>query len=416
MTAREAAYLALLASLKQEEFISRSLERWMCRENPSKQDYAFAYEIASGAARMALALDHIGAQLSTNQKLSLKVKERALLRTAIYQYYFMEKVPLYAIVNETIEIAKKYCHKTFVSFLNALLRRLDENQYSLPSGNQPRDLSIRYSYPLIFVNALVSDYGHETAEGVLKAGNIPPKVMVKVRPGVHLNSKAWHFLKPLAETVLPVAIVEKNTSMAMLGDSSQVYIQNVTPVALVVALAERSRRPERILDLCASPGGKLLAAHDLYPQAKLFANDVSQEKIQRLSHNLMKYGVEADLSCGPGEIYQSHEKFDVIILDVPCSNSGVFNKRPEARWRLTAESLQELKDIQMKLLGHAAGLLSPGGVVWYLTCSILCKENEELLKEACARFGLVIEYSQTVLPNEDGWDGGFGALLRLKSV
>jgi 16S rRNA (cytosine967-C5)-methyltransferase len=102
----------------------------------------------------------------------------------------------------------------------------------------------------------------------------------------------------------------------------------------------------------------------------------------------------------------------VIILDVPCSNSGVFNKRPEARWRLTAESLQELKEIQMKLLGHAAELLASGGVVWYLTCSILRDENEGLLSKACEQFGLVVEYSQTVLPNEDGWDGGFGALLR----
>ena len=137
MIAREAAYLALLASLRQEQFIMHSLASWQKADRPTVQDFAFAHEIATGTARMALSLDYIAEQLSTSKKLNLKLKERALLRTAIYQYHFMQKVPLYAVVNETIEIAKKYCHQTFVSFLNALLRHLGTKAPSLPSGNTP---------------------------------------------------------------------------------------------------------------------------------------------------------------------------------------------------------------------------------------------------------------------------------------
>ncbi|HEV8051715.1 MAG TPA: transcription antitermination factor NusB [Parachlamydiaceae bacterium] len=411
MKAREAAYLALLASMRHEDFIAHSLEKWMKNQNPSKLDFAFSYEIASGSARMALALDHIGAGLSTNKKLSLKVKERALVRTAIYQYCFMDKVPLYAIVNETIEIAKKYCHRTFVAYLNALLRKLEDSPNALPSGSLPNELSIRYSYPLHFVEALISDYGLESAEELLKKGNMPPKTMVRVRPGVDLSLEAFKFLQLQTGIGISMAILDKAASLSALVELPEIYIQNATPVALVAALAERTEYPSTILDLCASPGGKLLAAHDLYPKAKLFANDVSPEKIMRLSQNLNKYGVMADLNCGPGESYETKEHFDIIILDVPCSNSGVLNKRPEARWRLTEEAIGNLEMIQLRLIEHAATLLAPGGVIWYLTCSILKSENEALLNHV-RNFGLAVEYTNTVLPNEEGWDGGFSALLK----
>ena len=165
MTPREIAYLALLGSLRGEQFIVHTLAQWQHREHPTPQDFAFAHEIASGAARMALPLDYIGAQLSTSKKLSLKLKEKSLLRTAIYQYCFMSKVPLYAIVNESIEIAKKHCHHTFASYLNALLRKLTPEMalQLIPQGTSPEDLSIRYSYPLYFVNQLINDYGKDIA-------------------------------------------------------------------------------------------------------------------------------------------------------------------------------------------------------------------------------------------------------------
>lgn len=408
ITSREAAYLALMASIRNEDFIAHSLDNWIRKQNPEKRDSAFAYEIASGSARMALALDYIAAQLSTNRKLNLKMKERALLRTAIYQHYFMEKVPLYAIVNETIELAKKYCHKTFIPYLNALLRKLEQNSPALPSGDKPEELSIHYSYPLYFVEKLIVDYGRGAAESILKNGNAPPKTMARVRLNTDLNQDAFKFLKVMDSSGLPVAIIDKAASLSALAEMPEIYIQNGTPVALIAALAEQIRPPSRVLDLCASPGGKLLAVHDLYPNAKLFANDVSNEKLLRLSQNLQKYHVQATLSCGPGEGYASGNAFDLIILDVPCSNSGVLNKRPEARWRLNAEALRDLERTQKALIKHAASLLAPGGAIWYMTCSILKEENEGIVQDQ----GLKVEYTKTILPNNEGWDGGFCALLK----
>jgi 16S rRNA (cytosine967-C5)-methyltransferase len=410
MSPREAAYVALLASLRHTDYIVHSLNQWIKKQNPNKLDFAFAYEIASGSARMALALDYIGTQLSSRKKLNIKLKERALLRTAIYQHCFMDKVPLYAIVNETLEIAKKYCHKTFVSYLNALLRRFEENAFSLPQGNHPEDLSIRYSYPLYFVKSLVHNFGQDVAENILKEGNVPPKTMVRIRPGANLSTEILKHLKIQDETELPIAFIENN-SISSLTSLKDIYIQNATPVALVNSLAKLTSTPSNILDLCASPGGKLLAAHDFYPNAKLFANDVSTEKIARLSQNFAKYGVEVKLTCGLGEEYNLQERFDLIILDVPCSNSGVLNKRPEARWRLNLETVEELKKMQLQLIKHSVELLSEKGVIWFLTCSILKEENEGILEYAKKHYGLTAEYERLILPNK-GWDGGYGALLK----
>lgn len=412
MKSREAAYLALLGALRQEKFITQSLAEWQRTDHPTIQDFAFAYEVAAGSSRMALALDYIAERLSTKKKLSLKLKERALLRTAIYQFRFMSRVPLYAIVDETIEIAKKYCHATFAAYMNALLRQLNEAVPELPSELTPEAMSIRHSYPIFFVKVLIEEYGLDVAEQVLIAGNMPPKTMVRVRPGVDINSEALKFLNPLKEAGLPIAILDKTSGLSAIAALPEIYIQNATPVSLVGRLAERTAEPRNILDLCASPGGKLLAAHDLYPKAELFANDVTQGKMILLSQNLSKYGVKAQLTCGPGEEYPADTLFDVIILDVPCSNSGVLNKRVEARWRLTQEDVSEQKKKQKKLLGHAAKLLAPGGVIWYLTCSILKDENERLVIDACKEFGLELTYSKKIVPNSDGWDGGFGSILK----
>ena len=186
------------------------------------------------------------------------------------------------------------------------------------------------------------------------------------------------------------------------------YIQNSTPVALICALAELTPKPQTIADLCASPGGKSLAAKTLYPEARLVANDVSEEKTSRLQENFTKYGIDARIAIGPAEEFPLTEPFDLVIADVPCSNTGVLHKKPEARWRLDEEQLEQLKALQEKILERSLRL---GKIVWYLTCSILPDENEELVLKVAASFGKKVHWSKVILPDASGSDGGFAALI-----
>jgi 16S rRNA (cytosine967-C5)-methyltransferase len=389
---REAAFLAVLKALKEEAFVSDFLNRWEKSSHPSKQDLHLAWEIANGCVRMRLALDYLAKQAAGRSKLSMKAKERALLHTALYQVFYLSRIPLYAIVNETVAIAHRHCHPTFVRFLNAILRQLEKKPLTTPQGNSLEDLSIRYSYPLFFVQELVKDYGLEVAQEILEIENRPPTPMVRHR-------------SPL----LDVRPIDKEQIEALTHSSDQ-YIQNITQASLIWKLAE-GREPSSILDLCASPGGKLLALHDRFPEATLFANDVSEEKLKRLKENCSKYNLQVTISCSRGELFAGKGPYDLVVLDVPCSNSGVLNKRPEARWRLSEEHLQQLAKTQLALLERARQIVAPGGEVWYLTCSLLKRENEEPVARACQLYGFTSRIQLTYLPNLQGWEGGFGSAL-----
>ncbi|MFQ5728938.1 MAG: transcription antitermination factor NusB [Waddliaceae bacterium] len=409
---REAAFLALLISIREESFLDDTLERWRENKTPSSVDFDLAKEIAYGSARMLNALDYVASQLANTKKLNLKLRERVLMRTAIYQYYFMDRVPLYAITNESIDIAKKYCHETFVKFLNAVLRRLSEDRPELPKGETVPEISIRYSYPVFYVQELIQNYGLEKAETILEAGNKPVPTMFRIRPQAKEEIRNKEGIELLAGTLSPIAVIRDPSLVPTIAQSPDYYIQNVAPAVLIHTLAKNAKTPRRILDLCASPGGKLIASHDQFPDAELFANDVSPEKLKPLSENCAKYGISATLSSSRGQDYSSDDTFDLVILDAPCSNSGVLNKRPEARWRISPKNLEHLEELQMQLLRNVVNLIPEDGEIWYITCSVLKRENTRLVDKACETLNLQVRAKETILPNLDGWDGGFACALQ----
>jgi len=401
VTAREAAFLALYRASRNEKFISETLDEWREREKPSDADDRLAQEIANGACRMALLLDCYARQLNPKGRLSLKGREKALLRTALYQFVFLDRIPSFAIADESIKIAKKYCHPSFVSFLNALLRKA-----SVQTLDPPSELHLRYSYPQFFVDQLVREQGKVVAEAILAYGNHPAPLTLRVRPGVDEKTLGDKNLKIFSEQPR-FAWIPSRGDMSALGAWSGGYIQNWTPAHLMQSLY-KNQKPSTILDLCAAPGGKLLMAHDLFPEARLFGNDVAEVKLRKIKENLSKYGVEATLSCQSGDTWKGEKKFDLILVDAPCSNTGVLNKRPEARWRLSEESVAAHVDLQKRLITHALTLLNPGGEIWYMTCSILQAENSELIRS----LGLKTGEELLILPNGVEKDGGFGASIK----
>lgn len=395
ITAREAAYQAVLSYLKTNTYIDDTLATL------SLDTIALARQIAYGTVQRLLTLEFLARQLAQRTTLSLKPKEKALLYTALYQAHYLQGAPLYAITNETVALAKKHCHPTFVAFLNALLRAYGTQPPSLPKDNDPPYLSIRHSYPLPLVQELLQEYGLDTTQSILTLGNEPAPTMARVRTGPAPT-------EAILTAPFPVVAVDQPTEVAA---SPNHYLQNVTPVYLMGQLAPTISSPDRILDLCAAPGGKLILAHDLYPSAALFANDVSSRRLKLLEENLTKYAIDASLTCSPADQFPAGDLYSLIILDVPCSNTGVLGKRPEARWRFSAQHLQELKESQMRLIAKAVQLLAPQGIIWYLTCSILRGENENLTDHACESLGLTKLHESKVLPNAHGWDGGYACAL-----
>lgn len=376
---RHIAVEAIAQYLAHGTFLNASLERL------AGQDQPLARQISHGTVQRLLSLEYLAQTISGRKALHLNAQERAILYSALYQAHFLPSLPLYAVVNEAVVLAKKLCRPSFSGFVNALLRTYSKAPPALPEGDSAVNLSLFYSYPLWFVRQLLRQNALQTVREILTAGNEPASLQARRRHS-------------------PFDMIElKSPSEKLMAGTSSLYIQGAAQVALIQHLYAHTSAPQNLLDLCAAPGGKLLLAHELYPHSELFANDISLSRLALLKSNLENYGVKAHLSCGPGEQLATERKFDLVILDAPCSNSGVLNKRPEARWRLSPSALKSLQQRQVQLLKHASQLLSEKGSLWYLTCSILKAENENI----CNQVPLKVIAHKTLLTPE----GGFGALL-----
>lgn len=361
LQAREAAFLVLDHYYRQGIFLDDSFEQFKGRL--SEKDFALAYEIAAGVVRQQKALNSI-------TKLPKKRQEKILLRMALYQLLFLDRVPAYAIGDEMVSLAKRYTSPVFAKFLNAFIRNQQPKRPVVPS------------YPDYFIERTYAVYGHDKASEIMQLG----------------NSKSPLFARDRVEMkMVPVDSYDL---------SNRYYIQNPTQLAIYSHLKQCLKHaPKTILDLAASPGGKTILMHDFFPDAELYANDLSEKKVAKLQQNLAKYGIKATLSIGSGLDFASSTKFDLIIVDAPCSNSGCLYKCPEARWRISAESVQEQALLQKKLIEKALSLLSPHGMIFYSTCSILPEENEKV----ASTFNVISEI--TVLPTAAGFEGGYGACI-----
>lgn len=385
--AREWALEALKSFDQTGAYLEEHFEKF--GKDLREKDKNFAKELTYGTMRMQRLLDWWGDKLSEKGKLRLKNRDRWLFRLAFYEKFFMQK-PEFATVNEWVGIAKKTTNSSIAAFLNALLRK------SRPE--LPEDLALKHSYPDFFVEKLQGV--EKDLSQILEAMNLPPKLMAHDLKGERQSD--W-----IAPN-LPVVYLE--FSREVIEDTS-LYIQNATPVGLLSEmLLPLKNPPKSVLDLAAAPGGKLIHAAKKFPSAAFTANEPNPKRLDILQQNVLKYGLNVKFSSVDGRQYPS-SSYDLIILDAPCSNSGVLNKRPEARWRLNEKSVADHSQLQKELLGRALDLMTEGGHVIYLTCSIISEENEKVVEEVIHSKQAKLVASKKVLPEKGGIDGGFAALI-----
>ncbi len=402
MQAREIAFL-IFENFEKEKG-ERLLASWIEREAPSEKEIALAKELAYGCIKRWGSLEYLIQKLPFTRATQ---KEKRLLGMALYQRVYLNKIPEHALVFETVEIAKKVFGKKKGGWINALLRKMIQMDIKPPTKEE--GLSFYYSYPPYFIETIKKTYPKE-AESIFTAQNQTYLPCIRF-----LKTKKPYLVEKHPEKV--EVLYEKRLTAARIKDKKWVklfleteYLQNVTPVFLIDTLASSS--PKKVIDFCASPGGKLLCASLIWKGVSWFANDISKEKLKRLQENLDKQEVKATLLQGALE-QKPKEKVDLAILDVPCSNSGVLGKKPEARWRLKPSLIKSLVKKQKEWIQKASLWVEEEGELWYMTCSILPEENEEV----CAtleREGWYIRKQVLVLPNQKGWDGGFGCALQRK--
>ncbi len=398
--------LDVLADWRRGKARAHDLLDRSCHERSlSPADAALLHNIVLAVIRNLSLLDRWTASLSSGRHLDHRARD--LLRTGLAQLLLIDIAP-HAAVNETVAVAGKA-----KGLVNAVLRRASREKASLLAAAEAMPLPIRCSHPDWLVKRWITAFGAEAA-GKMCAWNQQPAETF-VRPNrLHPDSAAIapapgqpHRGDGFIRCPLP-----PRDWLA----SGAAYAQDPS-----TAIAPRLLAPqpgERILDACAAPGGKTaLIAELMDNRGIIIAADASPSRLKRLRENLGR--LRADIAAVHQHDLLSEkpppwgsEPFDRILLDVPCSNTGVMRRRVDVRWRLQKEDFIKLAGNQLKLLHKAAALLKPGGSLVYSTCSIDAEENRGVVDaflQTSPAFTLAAE--QFSFPPDTRMDGAYAALL-----
>ena len=405
---RQAAVSALRAWAKGHDYAETLIERHAQRRKLSSADRGLLQAILFGVLRHRRLLDEWIGKLRDGK---VDAETRDILRVGLCQLLILG-LPDHAAVNETVEAGKASVR----SLINAVLRRATLSRKRLLDEVSDLPQPVAHSHPDWLYNRWRAAFGTHDAISIMEWNNLPAVNYFRVNP-----------LAPAPES-LPGKAVENAPGFYQIDGplpsallaSGSVYIQDPATRHSVELLDPQPG--ERILDACAAPGGKaFLIAAALGSAGNLVCTDSNEKRLPRLEENL------ARLHAGKATIAvhdwtrppppEWHGAFDGILLDMPCSNTGVIRRRVDVRWRLQAPDIAKIAVTQRKILENALVCLKPGGRIVYSTCSIERTENLELVEAFLADHPEYILHStREALPFRDKTDGAFAARIERKSA
>lgn len=420
-TARSAALKVLQGCHRRGEWANEGLRKALKGMEP--REAALATRLVYGVEQNRLLLDYYLGNLSS---LPLeKVNETVLdiLRLGGYQLLFMDQVPVHAAVDEAVKLTKKHAkNPKTAGFVNGILRNLDRQRDALPE--LPREtaarLSIQHSHPIWLVEEFARQLGDdmEQVEGLLAANNTPTPMTAQV-------NTCKIDVDELAETLKQSGVsVQKHPwqgDCLWLENTGELegldafcqglfYIQD--PAARAAVLAATPKAGERVLDLCAAPGGKSFAAAvAMENRGEILSRDIYPWKVTEIEKGAARLGLSI-VKTAVGDATKAAEgQFDLVIADVPCSGLGIIGKKPDIRYKDPAE-FQALGPIQEAILENAGAAVKPGGRLLYATCTLRREENEGRVAAFLDRHGdFAPQAQETLWPHRTGTDGFYYAVL-----
>ena len=409
-SARELALVALRQWRTGDGFADAILARLLKSSDLIAPDRTFTTELFYGILRNLSLLDFwIGSLRSEH----LDHDVRDLLRLGVYQLFLL-KTPEHAAVYETVALAGARTR----SLVNAVLRNALREKDELVAKASKQDLSVRCSHPQFLIDRWRQNFGAENTAALCERNNHPAQIYARIN---RLNISVEEFLSkhsdaerlPQRNNFVSLASVPHDTLAR-----GHCYIQDPSTAAACLLLDPMPG--EKILDACAAPGGKTgYLAELMKNQGVIMACDRDAGRIRTLQANLERLGVQ--IARFAQHDWTSDESlsdavpispFDRILVDAPCSNTGVMRRRVDLRWRLIPKDFLRMQEEQLRILRATIPLLKTGGVLVYSTCSIEPEENEKVINAVIQEFSCLKFIEQvTLLPFRDGFDGVFAAKL-----
>ncbi len=408
---RHAAFQILRAVRSGQPF-EAALDEAVTRLSPP--DRRLAHEIAAGVLRTRRELDARLVPLVTDGWRRTPPDLKDLLRVGAYQLLRLSRVPAYAAVQTTVQVAKRRRGRKAAGLVNAILRRLTDGTTQAHGEPASDDLAARFSHPEWLVKRWLVRYGPVRTEALLEHNNR--------RPTVSLQPVRWTLSQ------LRAAMKQHNIAVkdAALGEGLIVESARIADLpgyqggAFIVQdpaqarLLEFAAIPDGALvwDTCAAPGGK---AAVLSRRCRVVASELDRHRLTRLRSTVTRTAPEVSLMTADARYPPvSADHVDAILVDTPCSATGTFARHPDARWRLTPKRLARLVALQVGILDGVVDAVRPGGLLVYLTCSLEPEENDEQVASFVERHPDFAREGDDlfIFPPDAGTDGGYGARLR----
>ena len=433
------------------EFTENLLDRALSGARLSPADRGLCQELVYGVVRWQAALDWLIARKTGGREQRTGLQN--LLRLGLYQIFWLDRIPPHAAVHETVELAKHGGFGQQAGFINAILRgylREADATRKLLADLKATDPATGCSHPEWLVARWQKHFGADKTAQLLEWNNTPPKTFARVntlkfregrrvgvpnqqeqsgtatrRPSQNENAgdllAQWHqenvdydFVRRdwLEENL--VFELKSHPSLNSLASfrGGWFYVQD--PGTLLAPRELGAQPGETVLDLCAAPGGKTTyLAQLMNNDGKIVACDISEERLKLIRENCARLGVTCVETTQNSKLKTQNLKFDRILVDAPCSNTGVLRRRVDLRWRISAPEISRLQQAQLELFKFAATKLKPGGVLVYSTCSLEPEENSEVVKKfLAAHSNFKLETERALLPFADNVDGAYIARLK----
>lgn len=410
MNGREAALKVLYEIDKNGAYCDKALKNQLERCETPDSDKRLVSELVYGVTDKRRRLDYIIENYSSQKLKKLSVWILNILRMGVYQLLFLDKIPQSAAVNESVKLARRYGHGASAGFVNAVLRTVSREGDVSYTDN---DIAIYYSVPDWLDEMLSTMYGREKTVRMYEAFSKPSPTTVRVNT---LKAKPEEVIKGLEKKNVSVLRTEYDDMLEIsgFGDISKLseYADGlITPQdisAYRVCTVMKPKPGERIIDMCAAPGGKTTHIAQLCGNdAEITAFDIYNHKLDIIKNNCKRLGVTCvtPMLCD-GTVF--NEKYagsaDRVLADVPCSGLGVIGKKFDIKWSRSPEEIDELIKIQRQIIKNAGAYLKPGGVLVYSTCTLNKNENENIARQFAKDNSYEITFEETIMPYS-GSDG-----------
>ena len=389
-SARDVALDALMQVDKANAWSDEALRRLIAQNGLDSRDAAFATRLCYGVMQNRMLLDYYIGCWCAQKPERLEPVIRSILRIGGYQILFMDRVPHRAAVNEAVEMTKRHGRPKAAGMVNAVLRKFVTNWLDmpeLPRGSTADYLSLRYSHPKWLVLRLLDLIGPDETQEFLRLDNDAVPTCIQVNPLKTTAEDLERELRGDGVTVEPHPWLEGCLEITGTGDlrslpafrEGRFLVQDAA--ARLAAMAASAAPGDRVLDVCAAPGGKSFSmAMDMGDRGQILSCDVHPYKVKLIESGAQRLGLTC-IRAATADAREKHAAWegqaDVVMADVPCSGLGIIRKKPDIRYKNPKE-LAQLPLVQRAILENASGYVRPGGTLVYSTCTVLPEENGDV--------------------------------------